>query len=102
MKLEARLARKTAGPAISSGAAMRPKGVSRSNTLTWSATSGRRFIGDVRFMRDCLAAGALDAAHNVVGCICFVEISVGGAVVVDDDAGAVPGECLAGGTTDAA
>jgi hypothetical protein len=41
----ARLARKTAGPIISSGMAMRAIGVSRSKILTWSATSGRRFMG---------------------------------------------------------
>jgi hypothetical protein len=42
---EARLARKTAGPTISSTVAIRPIGVSRSKILRCSATSGRRFIG---------------------------------------------------------
>ena len=41
----ARLARNTAGPTSSSTLAMRPIGVSRSNILTCSATSGRLFIG---------------------------------------------------------
>ena len=39
------LERKTAGPTISSTVAIRPSGVSASNCLTCSATSGRRFIG---------------------------------------------------------
>ena len=44
-KDEAGLTRKIVGPTISSGLAMRPIGVSRSKIRTWSATSGRLFIG---------------------------------------------------------
>ena len=44
-KLAASLSRKTAGPTISSGAAMRPSGVSASKRLTCSATSARVFMG---------------------------------------------------------
>jgi hypothetical protein len=44
-KLAASLSRKTAGPTSSSTVAIRPSGVSASNCLTCSATSGLRFIG---------------------------------------------------------
>ena len=44
-KLAASLSRKTAGPTSSSTRAIRPSGVSASNRRTWSATSGRVFIG---------------------------------------------------------
>src|SRR4051794_274705 len=44
-KLAASLSKKTAGPTISAGSAIRPIGVSASKRLTCSATSGRVFIG---------------------------------------------------------
>ena len=44
-KDDAWLTRKIAGPTISSTLAMRPMGVVCSKIFTWSATSGREFIG---------------------------------------------------------
>jgi DNA-binding NarL/FixJ family response regulator len=44
-KLAASLSRKIAGPTSSLTVAIRPSGVSASNSVTCSATSGRRFIG---------------------------------------------------------
>jgi hypothetical protein len=44
-KLAASLSRKMAGPTSSSTVAIRPSGVSASNVLTCSATSGRKFMG---------------------------------------------------------